>query len=82
MAFGKKRKKAVFLRQEEAPEPTEFDWVYEVGPYMAFWVNQDPNGHAWLVGPDLDTGLKILVDGTDEVNFKNRLQFVVEKLAS
>lgn len=79
IALAKKPKK---LKAMSSPKPTDFDWIWESGQYMAIWVNEDPSGYALLVGPEFPQGLRIMVDGQGDVEFKNRLQFIVESLAN
>jgi hypothetical protein len=64
-----------------AVEPTDMDWIWENGPYMAIWVQELEDGFAWLVGPEFPEGIRIMKDSQDAVTFKNRLVFLVNKLA-
>lgn len=62
------------------PAPSDMDWVWENGSYIAFWVNEDENGFAWIVGPEFPDGIRVMKDSLDGVTFKNHLMFLVDTL--
>jgi len=64
-----------------SPQPTDMDWTYYNGDYVAFWPGELEDGFAWIIGPQFPEGIRVMKDGQDAVTFKWNLKFLVDSVS-